>query len=96
MTCDCALIIAEIFEVSIATVFKIVRTFISAIAMSALHFIEWPDNEDLDLVKRKFERIRGISQVCGASDCIHVQMKLLGHTRSIDYFDKDKNYSYVV
>jgi hypothetical protein len=36
--------------------------------------------------------------VCGAIDCIHVEVELPGHSRSTDYFDKDKDYynSYVV
>ena len=45
---------------------------------------------------RKFERISGILYMCSAFNCIHVEMELLGHARSTDYFDKDKNYSYVV
>jgi hypothetical protein len=44
----------------------------------------------------KFKRVRGILQVCGAIDCTHVEVELPGHRRSIDYFNKDKDYDYVV
>jgi hypothetical protein len=64
--------------------------------MRASHFIKLLDNEDLDLVKKKFERIRGIPQVCSAIDCTYVEVKLWRHTRSMDYFDKNKDQNYVV
>jgi hypothetical protein len=34
--------------------------------------------------------------VCGAIDCIHVEVELPGCTSSTNYFDKDKDYSNVV
>ena len=58
--------------------------------------VKWPINEDLNLVKMKFERIRGISQMYGAFDCTHVEVELPRHSRSTNYFDKDKDYCYVV
>jgi hypothetical protein len=39
------------------------------------HFIKWPNNEDLNLVKVKFERIKGIPRVYGAIDCTHVEVE---------------------
>jgi hypothetical protein len=65
------LTIAELFGVSIAIVSKMVRRFKNAMIMRASHFNKWPTNEDLNLVKIKFERIRGIPQVCGTIDYIH-------------------------
>jgi hypothetical protein len=44
----------------------------------------------------KFERIRGIPQVYSAIDCTDVEVELPRRSRSTDYFDKDKDYSYVV
>jgi hypothetical protein len=64
--------------------------------LRASHFIKWPINEDLNLVKMKFERIRSIPQVRGAFDSTHMEAELPGCSRSTDYFDKDKDYSYVV
>jgi hypothetical protein len=64
--------------------------------LRASHFIKWPINEDLNLVKMKFERIRSIPQVRGAFDSTHMEVELPGRSRSTDYFDKDKDYSYVV
>jgi hypothetical protein len=45
---------------------------------------------------RKSKRVSGILYMCSALNCIHVEMELLGRARSTDYFDKDKNYSYVI
>ena len=72
------------------------KRFINVMVMRASHFIKWPDNKDLDLVKRKFERIRCITQVCSAIDCSHVKMELSSKTRSMDNFNKDKDYNYDV
>jgi hypothetical protein len=95
-TSDTFLTIAQLFGVSIATVSKTVRRFINAMILRASHFIKWPINEDLNLVKMKFERIRSIPQVRGAFDSTHMEAELPGCSRSTDYFDKDKDYSYVV
>ena len=35
----------------------------------------------------------GMPQVCGAIDCTHVQVDLLGNEQATDFFDKDKTYS---
>jgi hypothetical protein len=56
-TRDTILTIAELFGVSIAIVSKIVKRFINAMIMKASHFIKWPNNEDLNMVKMKFERV---------------------------------------
>ena len=55
--------IARLFGFSIVTFSETVRGFISDMMMRAFHFIKWPNNEDLGLMKIKFERIRGIPQV---------------------------------
>jgi hypothetical protein len=55
-TGDTIFIIVELFGVSIATTSKTVRRFINALISRASHFIKWPNNEDLNLVKMKFER----------------------------------------
>jgi hypothetical protein len=95
-TSDTILTIGELFGVSITTVSRTIRRFINAMMLRASYFIKWPNGEDLNLVKMKFERLRGIPQVCGVIDCTHVEVELPGRSRATDYFDKDKDYSYVV
>jgi hypothetical protein len=56
-----------------------VRRFINAMIMRASILIQWPNNGDLDSVMKKFERIRGIPQVCGVIDCIHVKWSFRCH-----------------
>ena len=48
------------------------------------------------MVKRKFENLWDIPQVCGAIDCTHVEVDLPGNARSTDFYDKDHDYSFVV
>jgi hypothetical protein len=90
------LTISKLFGISIAIVSKTVRRLINVMMMTASHFIKWLNNENLDLMNVKIQRVKGLLQVCGAIDCTFVEVDLLGHTRSIDYFDKDKDYNYVV
>jgi hypothetical protein len=63
--------------------------------MRASHFIKWSINEDLDLVKKKFERVRGILYLYGTIDCIHVEVGLLKHTKATNYFNMDEDYNYI-
>jgi hypothetical protein len=58
-TSDYIHMIAGLFGISIIIVSKTVRVFINDMIMKAFHYIKWPNNEDLDLVKMKFERIIG-------------------------------------
>jgi uncharacterized protein (UPF0212 family) len=75
---DYVLTIAKLFGDSIATLSKTVRRFINAMIMRVSHFIKWPNNEDLDLVRMKFEGVKSTPQVCGAIDCIHVKVGFSG------------------
>ena len=47
-------------------------------------------------MKAGFESKWGIPQVCGAIDVTHVEVNLPGNVRSTDYYDKDKNYSFIL
>ena len=40
--------------------------------------------------------LNGESSKCGAIDVIHVEVNLSGNERSTDYYDKDKNYSFIL
>ncbi len=56
--------------------------------------LQWPSNDGLEIMKRKFEDVWGIPQVCGVFDCTHIEVELPIHTRSMDFYDKDHDYSY--
>ena len=67
-----------------------------AMILRGKHHLQWPGTDDLQMVKRKFENLWGIPQVCGAIDCTHVEVDLPGNARSTDFYDKDHDYSFVV
>ena len=93
-TGDPLLSISEMFEVSPTTISKSVKNFILAMFLRGKHHLQWPEN--LEIVKRKFEHVWGIPQACGAINCTHVEIDLPKNARSIDFYDKDHDYSYVV
>jgi DDE superfamily endonuclease len=60
------------------------------------HHLTWPVGEQLQKVKDGFESKWGIPQVCGAIDVTHIEVDLPGNERSTDFYDKDKNYSFIL
>ena len=95
-TRDSLLTISELFGVSPTTVSRSVKRFIAAMLKQGKHHLQWPSNEGLEIVKRKFEHVWEIPQACGAIDCSHVEVEFPNSARSTDFFDKDHDYSYVI
>ena len=95
-TSDTILSISELFGVSPTTVLRIVKRFIMTMLLREKHHLQWPSSDDLQMVKKKFENLWSIPQVCGAIDCTHVEVNLPSNARSTDFYDKDHDYSYVV
>ena len=92
-TGDTVFSISELFGVSPATVSRTLKRFIMAMLLRGKHHLQWPSTDDLQMVKRKFENLWGIPQVCGAIDCTRVEFDLPSNARSKDFYDKDHDYS---
>jgi hypothetical protein len=88
--------IGELFGVSNSTVSRVMRRFIKSLLSRGRHHLQWPDADQLAIIKAGFESKWGIPQICGAIDCTHIEVELPGNERSTDFFDKDKNYSFTM
>jgi hypothetical protein len=66
------------------------KEFTYVVLMMTMCFIKWLDNEDLNFVKREFERKRSIPQACNTINSIHVEVEFPSHMKSTDHFDNDK------
>ncbi|KAE8717999.1 hypothetical protein F3Y22_tig00110020pilonHSYRG00423 [Hibiscus syriacus] len=88
-------IIGDTFGMNQSTVSQITWRFVEAMEARGLHHLSWPSNEaEMEAIKSKLEKIRGLPNCCGAIDITHVVMTL----PTIDpsnhvWFDREKNYS---
>ena len=88
--------IGELFGIGKSTVTEVTTRFIKSLNLRGQHHLTWPVGEQLKKVKAGFESKWRIPQVCGAIDVTHVEVNLPGNERSTDYYDKDKNYSFIL
>ncbi|GKU91889.1 hypothetical protein SLEP1_g5699 [Rubroshorea leprosula] len=90
--------IGESFGMNQSTVSQITWRFVEAMEERGLHHLQWPSTEaEMEDIKSKFERIRGLPNCCGAIDITHIVMTLPTMDPSNDvWFDSEKNYSMVL
>lgn len=92
-------IVGDSFGTSPSTVSQLTWRFVEAMEERGLHHLSWPATEaEMDSIKSKFERIRGLPNCCGAVDTTHVLMTLPASddADSKVWVDREENSSMVV
>ncbi|XVF83602.1 hypothetical protein PTKIN_Ptkin16aG0502600 [Pterospermum kingtungense] len=70
-------IIGDTFGMNQSTVSQVTWRFVEAMEERGLHHLNWPSTEaEMEQIKSKFEKIRGLPNCCGAIDITHIVMTL--------------------
>ncbi|KAI6676376.1 hypothetical protein NL676_037172 [Syzygium grande] len=90
--------IGESFGMNQSTVSQITWRFVEAMEEKALPHLRWPSDEsEMEQIKSKFEKIRGLPNCCGAIDTTHVLMNLpMVDPSNNVWFDREKKCSMVL
>jgi len=83
--------IADRFDVSISSVFRIIRRVITWI-LTKIDIIKWPENDHIWTVCDKFFLKRGIPKVLGSIDCTHICIEKPA-VNANDYYNRKKYFS---
>lgn len=62
------------FNISISSVFRVLRRVIAWLLTKADEVINWPQEHEVRMICEQFSRKRGINNVLGAIDCTHIQI----------------------
>lgn len=69
--------IGDSFGMNQSTVSQVTWRFVEAMEERGLHYLCWPTKQgEMEEIKSKFERIRGLPNCCGAIDITHIMMTL--------------------
>ncbi|KAI4339204.1 hypothetical protein MLD38_024168 [Melastoma candidum] len=81
-----------------SSVSQITWQFVEAMEKKGLMHLNWPsDEKEMERVKEKFEKIRGLPNCCGAIDATHILMNLPMVNAANDvWFDREKNCSMIL
>lgn len=90
--------IGESFGMNQSTVSQVTWRFVEAMEERGLHHLCWPSTEaDMENIKSKFEKIRGLPNCCGAIDTTHIMMTLPTSDQYSDvWLDSEKNSSMIL
>lgn len=90
--------IGELFGMNQSTVAQLTWRFVEAMEERGLHHLSWPSTEaEMEKIKSKFEKIRGLPNCCGAIDTTHIMMTLPTTDPYNDvWLDCEKNCSMVL
>ncbi|KAI5083347.1 hypothetical protein GOP47_0003090 [Adiantum capillus-veneris] len=84
--------VGEQVGVGQSTVSQVTWRFVESMEERGKHHLKWPDAEELDTIKARFEQL-GMPGCCGAIDITHMVMTLPAVESSADWYDREKNYS---
>ncbi|KAF5196657.1 Alp1-like [Thalictrum thalictroides] len=95
---DSLLSIGEAFGMNQSTVSLVTWRFVEVMEKRGLNHLQWPTTEsEMEEIKTKFEKIRGLPNCCGAIDTTHIMMCLPTVDDSNDaWYDHEKNHSMVL
>ncbi|KAG0450276.1 hypothetical protein HPP92_026994 [Vanilla planifolia] len=95
---DSLLSIGLSFGLNHSTVSAVTWRFVEAMEERGFHHLRWPNSEqEMESIKRKFEKVRGLPNCCGAIDTTHIMMCLPSADASNKvWLDPEKNHSMVV
>ncbi|KAL3625894.1 hypothetical protein CASFOL_030423 [Castilleja foliolosa] len=90
--------IGDSFGAHHSTVAQVTWRFVEAIEENGLHHLQWPSSErEATEIKRKFEKIRGLPNCCGAIDTTHITMMLTSSDPEANtWLDSNGNHSMVL
>jgi len=87
--------VGESFGLHHSTVSQVTWRFVESMERRGLHHLRWPSgDEEMGVIKSKFERIQGFPNCCGAIDTTHITMCLpLADPTNKVWCDREKNHS---
>eukprot|EP01018_Ginkgo_biloba_P002824 Gb_25687 [translate_table: standard] len=89
------LTISELFGCGKSTVIKVVKKIV--LSLKKRWQFDWPtDLNSLHQIKEGFHLKQGFPNYCGAIDATHIQMDLPYNESSVDWYDREHNYSMLV
>ncbi|KAI4302382.1 hypothetical protein MLD38_038133 [Melastoma candidum] len=90
--------VGDLFKLNQSSVSQITWRFVEAMEEKGLVHLNWPsDEKEMERVKEKFEKIRGLPNCCGAIDATHILMNLPMVDAANDvWFDQEKNCSMIL
>ncbi|KAK6142199.1 hypothetical protein DH2020_003011 [Rehmannia glutinosa] len=90
--------IGDSFGAHHSTVSQVTWRFVEAIEEKGLHHLQWPSTEhEMTEIKKKFEKIRGLPNCCGAIDTTHITMLLTSSDPEADtWLDRNENHSMIL
>eukprot|EP01018_Ginkgo_biloba_P020554 Gb_20352 [translate_table: standard] len=90
------LTVGESFDVGQSTVSQVTWKFVEAMEERGMHHLKWPDTNEMEEIKSKFEIIQGMPNCCGAIDTTHIVMSLPSAEASTVWYDSEENYSMIL
>lgn len=90
--------IGESFQLNQSTVSQVTWRFVEAMEERGLRHLCWPLTEaEMEEIKSKFVKIRGLPNCCGAIDITHIMMTLPTMDSADDvWLDREKNCSMIL
>ncbi|XP_061372546.1 protein ALP1-like [Gastrolobium bilobum] len=95
---DSLVAIGDSFGLNHSTVSQVTWRFVESMEERGLHHLQWPSTEvEMNAIKTKFEKIRGLPNCCGVIDATHITMCLPASEPSCNvWLDHKKNHSMVL
>jgi hypothetical protein len=95
---DSLVTIGDSFGVNHSTVSQVTWRFVESMEEKGLKHLQWPSTEvEINAIKSKFEKIRGLPNCCGVIDATHITMCLPASEPSCNvWLDHEKNHSMVL
>jgi len=95
---DSLLNVGVAFGMNHSTVSQVTWRFVEAMEERGFHHLQWPKSEEeLEAIKSKFEKIRGLPNCCGVIDTTHIMMCLpTMEPGNKVWLDHAKNHSMVL
>eukprot|EP01018_Ginkgo_biloba_P006683 Gb_18204 [translate_table: standard] len=91
------LTISELFGCGKSTVIKMVKKIVFSLKKRVGNSIQWIANlTSLHQIKEGFCLKQGFPNCCGAIDATYIQMDLPYNKSSVDWYDREHNYSMLV
>ncbi|KAJ4772203.1 PIF / Ping-Pong family of plant transposase [Rhynchospora pubera] len=85
------------FGTNHSTVSQVTWRFVEAMEERGLSHLRWPDADEMEKIKAKNEKIKGLPNCCGAIDTTHIMLCLpSGEPNSKVWLDSEKNHSMVI
>lgn len=87
--------VADRFDVSISSVFRVIRRVVSWLISNIGNVIIWPQGNNIIRTSVEFERKKGITKCIGAIDGTHIQI-IEPHENARDYCNRKHYYSVIL